>query len=1127
MSHIYVFGQDDETNDYSTMGLVGALIPTECKFIEKANGDSLVNLKHPIDDFGRHTTLRRGNILVIPVPVRTTPEIQNGSCVTTVWTYKVKPLNQLTSKNQRTLYKKSTGSGKMKVMNAGDVVTVVQLLQDENARWKVKSKYGTGWIDPNGFELVTEHSLDDNSHAIEEIQSPWRVTDQYFRIYQVNKTLDGVSVSARRIHYDLLKNATRYKTEAVVNLQTALDGILDNCYSSHEFKAYTNVLNTQAGLFYQLKNPIDAFINLEYGLCSKFDVCLVPDNYELFFLHDPGLNRGVRIQYRKNMLGISFDYSDDEVATRIVPSGEKKDGTELLLDANPTLQYIDSPNINAYPIIHVYHLTCDNCKIGSKDENGGTITEATAKARMRAQVQKLLDNGCDQPKISMSVEFINLGDTEEYSQFKDLENCFLFDYVIVQHEDLDIDVTARIVGIEWDCLTDRMSKIEVGNVGKTLANTGITSWQIPNGFSGSKIGSGTLGNSAFKEDIISTRHVQAGSINTDALQAHSVTATKLDAETINAYVIDVVSASIDALTAGDIETSTLYAAFAHLLSLAAGSITAGTISSDQLASTLGVFISLFAKTGTFDFATVQNFVGGALSVDRVGATMARITNLVVTQANLLNATIGNLIMPGTDGKYYRILIGSDGVLTTEEVIVTPEEIAAGGTEDGNHIVQTIINAESINGEYLNVQSAIIGTILTRALSTGQITASEAFIASAIIPELYTTVIKAIGDTIDIKANTSVQILLGQTTTLQEGIDYILAYDSEDPPPAPILAGKIWRDRGVDPFVDRRWRGFDIPTGREYLLTQNGDQLKVDNGYGTLKRMVISASGATGEVSVKRTGKNVVLMPITSETKNGITATYDSNSQTYTFNGTCTVNNTVFNFSGFPNINFPHTWSVECFLGTISRVGDTSFLMAESGWVNSVSVLLPSAKGSVTVSNAKTYGSGGIRFDSGSVATNYKVRIQLEYGLFSTDYEPYMGYDYVIPVGQSIDIAPLKGTNILLSSVSMRIDSTGSGWDIINDHSDIRALLKKWFTFSNDEGLIIRKPAYVDENGISHPASIWRTTTDEVGYRIWRNDMAEPVGSFVRNGLITDSVQLGNNGIVARKTGTGGWVWTDE
>lgn len=234
MSDIYVFGPDDESNDYSTMGLVGALTPTSCKFQEVANGDSLITMEHPKDDFGRYAALEKGNILIVPVPVRTTPEIQNGSCVTTVWTYKVKPLDQLTSASQRTLYKKSTGSGKMKVMQAGDVVTVVSKqiskpsTKPSSDRWKAKTKYGTGWIDPNGVELITEHKIDNNANAIEEIQSPWTITPQIFRIYETTKNLDSITVSARHITYDLNYDICHWLVgaENSVSLQYAINQIL-------------------------------------------------------------------------------------------------------------------------------------------------------------------------------------------------------------------------------------------------------------------------------------------------------------------------------------------------------------------------------------------------------------------------------------------------------------------------------------------------------------------------------------------------------------------------------------------------------------------------------------------------------------------------------------------------------------------------------------------------------------------------------------------------------------------------------------------------------------------------------------------------------------------------------------
>lgn len=904
MSDIYVFSSNDNTNDYSTMGLVGALTPTECTFKETANGESIVELTHPLDSFGRYTALQRGNILAVPVPVRTTPEIHNGQCVTTVWTYKVKPLNQLTSTAQRTLYMwRFSSSPKVAVLNAGEEITVIWKANEEEPAtgqedihpWKAKSKYGEGWIDPDALELVTTHSIEDDPAAIEEIQSPWTVTKQYFRIYETKKSIDSISVTARHISYDLLYNMTSYRMGFEASLQEILDGVLGDCYAEHQFSAHTNLEGTQTGNWYDQRNPIDVFLNEDDGLCKRFEVDLIRNNYDLYFLKNPGINRGVRIQYGKNMTGIDFTTSDDEVATRIVPVGEKEDGTKLYLDdsiAFPgTLQYgsrgntvkelqsrlvslgysvgstgidgifewrtenglnafkadaglpengiydeethealmealgitsepyIDSEHINDYPIIHVYELQCENCTVGTEEDGGGKVTEEIARARMREQAEKLLENGCDQPKIEMSVEFINLGDTEEYKQFRNLENCFLYDYVIVQHPTMDIDVTAQIMEIEWDCLLDRMVSVEIGSVGKTLANTGITSWQIPNGFSGSKIAGGTIPGGALQSDIISVRHMQAESINTEALQAACVTAVKIAAGAIEAThisveAIDAVLANIDTavIEKAEIDWAEIASLSAEIANIAKAQITEAninqaninwanianltatvsnianaiiedaTISSaqiDDLNAVVAEIIHAQVATGDFSLAEIENLLASAFILEQGSAGSMTITNLIVTQANMLGAVIQNLVIPGTDGKYYEIVVGTDGNLSTEEVTVTEGEIEAGELDDGRQIVTTTVNAESINGTSITAQQAILNTILTQALTAGQITAGEALIASATIPTFYTTSIEAIGNSLTFSANEKIQMIVSNLNgTTEDLTEYIAATNAE-------------------------------------------------------------------------------------------------------------------------------------------------------------------------------------------------------------------------------------------------------------------------------------------------------------------------------------------------------------
>lgn len=723
MSDIYVFGPNDDDNDYSSFGLVGAILPTEATFNEAGNGDSSVSITCPIDEFGRYASLVKGNILLCPVPVRTTPEIQNGSCVTTVWTYKVKPLDQLTSKKQRTLYKKQKGSSRLKIMNAGDIVTVVLKPTSSSGseeRWKVKSKYGTGWIIPDGFELITEKKIDNNANAIQEVQSPWSVQPQRFRIYEVEKTIDEVTVQARHISYDLLYNLTTYKSDESVTLQTALDGVLNNCVNrDHGFTAYTNVANEQAGLAYDGKNPIDAMLDPEEGLCAKYKVNLIRDNDELFFLNDPGMNRGVKIAYGKNMTGVTYTQSDDQVSTRIMPVGENKDGTPLYLSDNPSERFVDSNKINNYPIIHVYRLDCDNCKVGQKDSNGSKVTVAVARARMRKQAEDLLKTGVDNPIIKMEVEFVNLGDTEEYNQFKNLENCFLYDYLIIQHGKQDINVTAQIQEIEWDILTDTMKKVTIGTVGETLANMGITTWQIPVGFSGSKIANGTLGGGALRSDAIATRHLQADSVNASVIAAHSITADRLDATTVNAMTIEAVRAKINELVAGQITTDQLYV---DLAAIAKAQITSANIKEANI--DWATINTLTAQIATVAKAEIAKADIAIAQIDGLEAKIAEITiaeiskatihsaqidDLEATTAEIVNAKIANAEIDGAQIKdatigTAKIALGAITAALIEAGAIGTAQIADGSITEAKIVS---LNADVITAGTLSVDRLLI------------------------------------------------------------------------------------------------------------------------------------------------------------------------------------------------------------------------------------------------------------------------------------------------------------------------------------------------------------------------------------------------------------------------------------
>jgi len=471
MGNVYVYEADAE--DFGSIGLVGALTPTECTHEEMGNGLSELTLVHPVDEWGRYAALIPDRILRAPIPVRTCPEIDSGTIVTTFETWTIRAT---ASKGQRYVYSKRSGGKKKKLLRAGTRV-LVTLKDEANKRYKIRyggsfvtledtsvvaMKNGTsGWINRDALQFETSESAPATPGGIEMVEPAWPIRDQLFRITEVQKSEagDSVTVRALRLFYDLRWNLTHYKNTGQVTARAALDGIASALAVETEFEFFTDLNGTRTGVDWSRINPVNALLTDDTGFCARWDAQLVRDDWDVYLLSQAGLDRGVRIEYAKNLTGVDCSESIENVYTRIIPVGETKSGGELLL-AGPI--WVDSPRIGEYASPRVYYLKCKNAKVS------GSVSTALARARMQEQAQALIDGGCDLPEISVAVDFVRLGDTEEYAQYRALENVYLYDTVHVLHPRLGVDITAEVVRCVWDCLRDRMLSIELGSVTGSL-----------------------------------------------------------------------------------------------------------------------------------------------------------------------------------------------------------------------------------------------------------------------------------------------------------------------------------------------------------------------------------------------------------------------------------------------------------------------------------------------------------------------------------------------------------------------------------------------------------------------------------------------------------------------------------
>ena len=751
---ITVFSPTDD--DYETEGLCGPLVPVgEPVIAEEAGGEYCLDLEHPYDPTGKWKYLLPGYTLRAWVQMKMPPEPDEmGAYASTVEVWRV---SRTAGKTDRYLYStrvdKQT-TKKLKLLKGNSKVTIVKAY--ETGRWKVKTSYGTGWMNQEGLDSSTKeviHVTPDATGLDGIIGVEFR--PQLFDIESIERTRDGIAVHALHCSYRLMKNCTRYVATGSVKGTTAAARLLANCEDDHDFEAHCDISDTRAGAMWNYVNPIEAIMDPDEGFMKRWGAELLRDNFDLYLLHAVGEDRGVTIEVGRNLAGITVTEDWSEVATYIMPLGEKADGTVLLLPE----KWLVSSRANNYPQKYIYMFWADGATV---DDD---TPQATVLARMRTQAQALLDGGCDIPQLTVEVDVAQIDDPRAERVVEQLEPVLVYDTVRVYDVDRGIELTERVIRREIDPVHGRLISCVLGNSTASLTGASLASWQIPSGLSGSKIEPGTLDGISLKDKTLYLKRLIAEAITGDLIAGQTITAQHLAAGAATVQALEAVTAKIRSIDATEIRTTdisaqTLTAALAQLSRVIAEDIRAGSLAANSLSATAAELVT--AQVGLLDvgYAHIKDLDADEAIITDGEAGSLYIDRLSVTSANLVNAVIGRLVLTGDDGNYYGVHVGAGGVIGLEALELTAEEIAAGVTGDGRQIVADLVTAEELSGSTVKAESAILGTILTHAISAGKVTATEATLASAEISELRASALEALGRELLLQAEDAVRVLIG-------------------------------------------------------------------------------------------------------------------------------------------------------------------------------------------------------------------------------------------------------------------------------------------------------------------------------------------------------------------------------
>lgn len=278
---------------------------------------------------------------------------------------------------------------------------------------------------------------------------------QAFRIQTITKHLNEIIIYATHIFYDLKDNLIEDSYPQNKDGTDALKHILGHTQFEHHFIANSNITKTSTARLVR-KNVVEALIGDEdNSFINRWDAEILRNNYAITMLDKRGTESGMKIMYAKNLTGVEFKIDRTTIATRIMPKGFDA----LLL---PEL-YVDSNNIEIYPHPIIKVIEYSHIKLKENEEDtDGYENEEEAYEELRKCAQNEFKNEIDLPTITTTVDFIELGTTEEYKQYKNLETLSIGDRVSLYIPHLNVDVSQRVYKTTYDVLRKRFTKFEMG-----------------------------------------------------------------------------------------------------------------------------------------------------------------------------------------------------------------------------------------------------------------------------------------------------------------------------------------------------------------------------------------------------------------------------------------------------------------------------------------------------------------------------------------------------------------------------------------------------------------------------------------------------------------------------------------
>lgn len=808
-----------KATDYTTNGIV-VLDPyiITAKISERMNGEYKLDMELAVDQ----RTMVAANEMVIkaPAPIRETPQIDVESTQTVT-----REIYKVTTGGKR-LYLRVKPSQSARGIHAYKPGTEVAVLDKSNSQWyKVAVLDGgaSGYMYAANLTYVRSETQSQGVNAPQHITTPAKTRDQLFRISKITSTLESIQIEALHISYDMRRNFVKSATIKGKTGADALAVVFAAAMTASDFTLHSDIDKVCeediAG-----KSLVAALLS-DGGLVDQAGGEVLRDNYDLYWYKNIGHDRGVSIAYRKNMAGMEVSLDTSDIVTRIIPVGYSKKNEPIYGDP------VDSAHAAEYAHPYIKEYTYKDVKVGKEYKN-----EAAVKTELAKRAAAEYDAKIDLPKVSATVEYVDIKNTSIGRDFAAYTNVYIGDTVRIRHEDYGFDLATKVVAYVWDCTVEEYESIELDSKQAQLSDIKINPSMIGNGTLASrKLGVGAVMNVNMAENSVESDQIAEGAIDSTGKM------TQLVVDALSAEAVTAIRADIRNLVAGQITTDQLYA---DLAAIAVAQITTANISNANIdwatIANLTAAIANIAnaqigsasigtaqiKDAKIDWAKIYDLTADTAIISEGVGGKLYIARLAVTEANMTSLTVGELMVKAEDGSFKRLTVDADGNVTAETVQVEGGNVAD-NTISGGKLIENTITARE-----LNVESIFADTALIRAIKAANIDVSDLFAAEATISALNSWLIKA--DTIQslqgqlnlwasdkiTAAVSAVQV--GGTNMVTLGNQSIVNAGGR----AAEYIGKSWyreseHQTTISPYSGVCWLqcpGIEIAAGRKYTLS---------------------------------------------------------------------------------------------------------------------------------------------------------------------------------------------------------------------------------------------------------------------------------------------------------------------